>query len=90
MREGRHAFYPENRQAEFFWIPFYDLAVKAESERTLIANLFLPVEDEAEAQSVLRASTLSSDGDKLECVVNYRGRRLRAKFELSHDGIKLK
>lgn len=88
--QDRHAFLPETEEAKFQWIPYYDLLTKASSERTFIVNIYAPVENQGEAERVLRSATASVEGATLRCLLEYRGRQYSYTFDLPPEGARLR
>ena len=90
LREDRHSILPEAKDAAFHWIPFYDLKIKAASEKTYIVNVFVPLEDESEADRILGSSTATRDGNNLRVSVGYKGTQNSWEFDLSNRVAKLR
>ncbi|MDA2927343.1 heparinase II/III-family protein, partial [Acidobacteria bacterium AH-259-G07] len=90
LREGRHAILPENQRSVFRWVPYYELITKATGEKTYITNVFVPVENEREAQEILGSSDAAIEGRTLRLTVTYRGRQHLWEFDLSGRFAQLK
>ena len=90
LREDSHPILPENRRAVFHRVPYYDLVTRAAGEKTYIANLFVPVEDEREAQEILGSSDTAREEHTLHLTVTYRGSQHSWEFDLSGQFARLK
>ena len=83
MIEDRHPLLASQRGAPFSWIPFVDLTLKAQREKTYLSYVFLPVENEAEAEITLRASSVQIEDQSLTTRVFYRDRWYSHQFQLA-------
>jgi len=90
LKSDRHPILPRQRDAKLSWIPFYDLVIKASSNKTHIVNVFAPVEDEAEAQKLSQSSKVILEGNTLNCQVLYKGKQYSSTFDLSGTTAELK
>lgn len=59
--EGKHATNPVNATRPFAWINYFGTIVKAENDNTLIATIILPVNDDNEAQQIVKSVIKSVD-----------------------------
>jgi hypothetical protein len=73
FRTGRHADLPVMATAQFKWIPYFGAVLTAESEKTDIVTIILPVKDDAEAAAVAKSAGLSRDGGGIVSVKFARG-----------------
>ncbi|MFC1539039.1 heparinase II/III family protein [Candidatus Latescibacterota bacterium] len=61
IRSGRHAFLPLKKDASLQWIPYFGTVVNANNEKTIIATIILPVEDNNDAQEIVNSVTRTMD-----------------------------
>ncbi|MFC1550962.1 heparinase II/III family protein [Candidatus Latescibacterota bacterium] len=52
IRSSRHAFLPLKKEVSLKWIPYFGTMVSAQKEKTIIATVILPVNDQADAQKI--------------------------------------
>ncbi len=62
IRPGEHAIMMAQKNAKFRTVPYFGTVLKARENRTVIATVILPVEDENEAESI--AESLKRDIDR--------------------------
>ncbi|MFC2076449.1 heparinase II/III family protein [candidate division KSB1 bacterium] len=65
IRSGRHACQPVNANRNFFWVPYFGTVVKAGNDKTIIATIILPVEDDNQAREIVDSveRTVDSSGN---------------------------
>jgi Heparinase II/III-like protein len=85
INEDHHPFLPEQRDAQFSWIPYCDLITKASDSKTYIVNVFAPIENEPEAEEILHSGKLSFQDRMLRCVTMYKGKQFSSDFDISGD-----
>ena len=85
LKEDRHPILAEQRDAQFSWIPYCDLITKASESKTYIVNVFAPIENEPEAEEILRSSSLSFKSSVLRCITMYKGKQYSSDFDISGD-----
>ena len=61
FRPGRHAYQALFKTASFDWIPYNGTVMTAQSNRTVLAHIILPVDGGAEAETIVKSARLSSD-----------------------------
>ena len=83
FEQDRHPILPEKTDAEFYWVPYYDLKTTAQKERTYIVNVFAPVEDEAQVRRILGSSSATVDDRTLRVSVAYQGTQNSWEFDIS-------
>ena len=82
---------PVTEDAELTWIPYLHATTKAKSKTTLIATVFLPVNDQKEAESIVQAITIMQlNPDQIEVTVRHQGQSFKWTFEKRKDGFVLK
>jgi hypothetical protein len=55
ITEGKHASNPVNATRSFGWINYFGTIVKVDKDKTIIATIILPVNDENEAQKISKS-----------------------------------
>lgn len=83
VREKRHPIQAKLRSGQFYFVAFYDVLASADSEHTYLVNIFLPVENQQEAEEVVQSSKATQQGSFLDCVISYRGHEYAYRFDLS-------
>jgi len=65
LRSGRHAYLPIKKDAVMQWIPYFGTVVNAKKEKTVIATIILPVQDQHDAQRIANSvkRTMDSSGN---------------------------
>ena len=63
FREDRHAYLAYFKNSSFKWIPYVGTVVTAADDKTVIAHIVVPVENEAEAEKIARSAKRSGSGD---------------------------
>jgi hypothetical protein len=86
FRPGRHAYLALQRQASFQWLPYNGTVLSAPGERTVIAHVILPVENEAEAMKAVNSMKRSGD---LTLSFEYRGKKHEFRFKRGEEGLVL-
>ncbi len=61
FRPARHAYLALQKQARFQWIPYNGTVVHAPDNRTILAHIILPVDDEGEARAIVNSAERSLD-----------------------------
>jgi len=61
FRPSRHAYQALQKQANFQWIPYNGTVVHARENRTVIAHIILPVDDESKAQKIVKSAQRTMD-----------------------------
>jgi hypothetical protein len=61
IMEGKHATNPVNATRPFAWINYFGTIVKADNDNTLIATIILPVNDDNEAQQIVKSVSKAVD-----------------------------
>jgi hypothetical protein len=90
LKSDRHPILPRQRDAKLSWIPFYDLVLKASSNKTHIVNVFAPVENEAETLKLRQSSAVVLEGNTLNCQVVFKGKQYSSTFDISGRTAQLK
>ncbi|MHB9030152.1 MAG: heparinase II/III domain-containing protein [Candidatus Latescibacterota bacterium] len=91
FRPGRHAYMPVFKQSTFEWIPYMGTTVTATEEKTVLAHVILPVEDDAEARSIVASVRRSLDSaGTLTLAFEKTSKKYRYIFEKSPDGLALR
>src|SRR5262245_3701548 len=85
IKEDHHPFLPEQRDAQFSWIPYCDLITKASDSKTYILNVFVPVDSDPEAEDIRRSNSLRFQDNMLRCMTTYRGKQYSSSFDISGD-----
>ncbi len=86
FRPGRHAYLALQRQAGFQWLPYNGTVLSAAGERTTIAHVVLPVENEAETAKIVQSMKKSGD---ITLSFEYRGKKHAFRFNRGADGLAL-
>ena len=55
IRPGKHISQPINALKDFSWIPYFGTVVKAGSNKTIIATIILPVDNDSEARRIVNS-----------------------------------
>ncbi len=71
IREDRHASLPVHADFNLEWIPYFSIVTAATAEKTVLASLILPVENEEQAQQIAASAQLSGSAAK-EVAVTFR------------------
>ena len=61
IREGKHPIQPVNGRIDFKWDPYFGTVVKAANEHTIISTIILPVNDDDEAQNIVKSIEHTTD-----------------------------
>ena len=85
--KGRHAFQRVREDTDFAWIPYVDLNLEAQSTKTIVANLIVPVEDSNDADAIASACSLSGNtGDGYTVTFEARGGKYQYRFRSDSNG----
>ena len=91
FRPGRHAYEAVFKQSDLEWIPYNGTVVKASGEKTLLAHVILPVQDDAEAKKITASVRRSFDGaGNLTVSFEKAGKKYSYVFGKSGEGLVLK
>ena len=91
VSEGKIPSVPVTEDAELTWIPFLHATTKAKSKTTLIATIFLPVNDQKEAESIVRSMAMAQPNtNQIEVTAVRHGQSFKWTFEKQRDGFVLK
>ena len=86
FRPGRHPYLALQREANFQWLPYTGTVLSATGERTILAHVILPVNNETEAATV--AKTVKISGDFI-LSFEYRGKKEEFRFKREGAGLVL-
>jgi hypothetical protein len=90
IRPGKHAIMMAQRNATFRWVPYFGTVMKATKERTVIATLILPVDDDREAEGILKsAKRTEDDHGNLTLSFTKKGKTFTYIFKKGVDGLVL-
>jgi hypothetical protein len=62
FRPGKHAILAVQKNASFKWVPYIGTVLKATKENTVMATVILPVNDDSEAEMIVKSVKKSFDG----------------------------
>ncbi|MCX6143104.1 MAG: heparinase II/III family protein, partial [Ignavibacteriales bacterium] len=88
--EGKVPALPVTEDARLNWIPFLESVISAKTKTTVLATIFVPVNDQAEAESVVKTAKISQvNAARIEVSVERSGNVSRWFFEKEKDGLVL-
>lgn len=90
IRPGKHAVQFVNATSPFSWIDYLGTVVKSSGDKTLVASIFVPVANAAEAERIARSAQVSQRGESLVISVQKDGKKYVYDFKRSEDGYVLK
>lgn len=91
LQAGRHPYLPVRKEAVFQWIPYFGSRVIAQSSRTMLATLLVPVANLAEAEAIARSARIGSGKQSaLSITFTHKGTRYDYSFEKTEEGLLLK
>jgi len=91
FRPARHAYLALQKQASFKWIPYNGTVVTAPAAKTVLAHIIVPVEGDAEAETIARSVKRAGDGvSSLTLSFEVGGKPYRFEFERDGDGLALR
>jgi hypothetical protein len=61
IKQGKHACHYINATNKFFWVPYFDIEITSEKERTIVATIILPVENIKQAYEIAKSQKISRD-----------------------------
>jgi len=91
IRAGKHPYLPVRKEAKFQWIPYFGTVLTAESGKTDIITLVLPVKDEKEASRAAESAARKTD-DAGNLTVSFRkdGKRYAYTYIRTPEGLVLR
>lgn len=65
VRPGKHSYLPVRKDAQFQWIPYFGTVTNANKETTHITTIILPVENERDADGIVKSvkRTIDASGN---------------------------
>jgi hypothetical protein len=91
FRPDRHPYLAVFKQSNFEWIPYNGTVVKAAGEKTILAHVILPVQDDAEAQKIVASAKRSLDSaGNLTLNFEKAGKKYNYVFGKTEKGLMLK
>jgi len=89
--EGKLPSLPVREDAVLSWIPYFETVTTAQSNSSIIATVFLPVNDQHEAQEIVKTAKLvQSSSSELEVSISTSSGSTRWLFTKDKDGYTLK
>jgi hypothetical protein len=61
LKPGKHAVQFVNATRRFSWIDYFDTEITSKEQKTLVATLIIPVENNAEADQIAATKNLQID-----------------------------
>ena len=61
--EGKHACHFINATNDFFWVPYFDVAINSSKEKTTVATLIVPIKNMEEAKQIAASKEMKSDNN---------------------------
>jgi hypothetical protein len=90
VREGMHACNPVNATRPFFWVNYFGTVVTANTDKTLIATIIVPVTDENEAQQIVKSVSKNIDaGGNYTVSFTKGGKEYKYLYKNGKDGLLL-
>jgi hypothetical protein len=91
IAEDALASLPATEDGILSWIPYFETVTTAKSSTSLIATLFLPVNDEKEAEEMVKTAKLvQSNSNEVEVSISTATGTYKWSFEKGKDGYALK
>jgi hypothetical protein len=91
FRPGRHAYQAIFKKSTFRWIPYNGTVVEARAKDTVLAHIILPVEDDTEAEAIVKSVKRNVDGNRtITLAFEKAGESYRYSFEKTGEGLVLK
>ncbi len=87
---GRHASQFVNTTSKFSWIDYFDTVILAESNKTLVATVILPVENLKEAETVAISSRIRKDASGNLSVSFIKGKKYLFEYQNTREELLLK
>ncbi|MFC1608372.1 hypothetical protein ACFL47_10420, partial [Candidatus Latescibacterota bacterium] len=91
FRPARHAYIALQKTARHQWLPYNGTVLTAQSDRTVIGHVIVPVKDTREAERIVKSvksSTVLSGDYSLSFVKS--GKRYQYEFVSSSEGLTLR
>jgi hypothetical protein len=91
FRPGKHANLPVKKDIKFEWIPYFGTVFQAREKNTVFATLIIPVENESEAQEIVKSVEKTNDKEgNLTFSFKYENRLHSYFFKKEKTGIVLR
>lgn len=88
--DGAHAYQPVHATKPFEWLPYFGVKTIADKQKSIVVNLIVPVEDEAEAKGLQSNLQMLNNQNGIKVRFKYRGDRYEYDFVRSLNGLTLK
>lgn len=87
--QGEHAYQPVHGTKPFEWLPYFGLKTTVDQQKSIVANLIVPVENEAEAKIVQSSFRMHANQNGANLRFKYRGERYVYSFVRNKGGLLL-
>ncbi len=88
---GRHACQFINATNKFFWVDYFDTVLHAESNKTMVATIILPVENRADAKKIVASKHLKmNEAGNLSISFSKAGKKYNYEYVHTEKGLELK
>ena len=86
--QGRHPSQMVNATQAFSWIPYFDVTLKATGNKTIIAHLILPVDNENQVGDIMASKKIESNSDgSLSISFSYKNQPFKYHFKNIKSGL---
>ena len=86
--QGRHPSQMVNATQAFSWIPYFDVTLKATGNKTIIAHLILPVDNENQVGDIMASKKIESNSDgSLSISFSYKNQPFKYHFKNNKTGL---
>ena len=91
IEAGRHASQFVNATSKFMWIDYFDTVIKSTAEKTVVANIFVPVNNVSEARKIAQTKKLTTDkSGNLKVSFSFGGKKYVFDYVKTDEGLCLK
>jgi len=88
---GRHASQFVNATSKFTWIDYFDTVIKSTAEKTVIASIFVPVNNASEARKIAQSKKFTTDKARnLTVSFSFGGKKYEFDYVKTNEGLCLK
>jgi hypothetical protein len=88
LRPGKHALLAHMQNAAFTWFPYCGTVVQAHDTVTVVAEIILPVKDDAEAEKIVRSKIVKSNQPgSFDILFDKAGKTYAFNFSKGKDGL---
>lgn len=88
--QGEHAYQPVHATKPFEWLPYFGVSTTSDQQKSVVATLILPVEDEAEAKTIQSSLQMQHNQNGITLQFKYRGDRYEYDFVGKQGNLMLK